>query len=177
MNTPNKLTLLRVFLIPVYVVLMLVVFKNHYYYAGAVFIIASLTDLVDGYIARKNNLVTDFGKFADPLADKLLVMSAMVIFVQMNMIKSYIVIIILAREFAVTALRTMAAKNGVVMAADKIGKWKTTVQMIALVLMHFFELSPNLYTAANVLIYVAAVLTIVSGVNYFVLNKDCISMD
>ena len=177
MNTPNKLTLLRVFLIPVYVILMLFVFTNHYFYAGAVFIIASLTDLIDGYIARKNNLVTDFGKFADPLADKLLVMAAMVIFVQMNMIKSWIVIIILAREFAVTALRTMAAKNGVVMAADKFGKWKTTTQMIALVLMHFVELSINIYSIATVLMYIATILTVVSGVNYFMLNKDCISMD
>ncbi len=177
MNTPNKLTLIRVFLIPVYVILMLMVFENHYYYAGAVFIIASLTDLVDGYIARKNNLVTDFGKFMDPLADKLLVMSSMVIFVQMNMIESWVVIIILAREFAVTALRTMAAKNGVVMAADKFGKWKTTIQMISLVLMHFVGISSNIYPVANVLIYIAALLTVVSGINYFVLNKDCISMD
>ncbi|MFR6311069.1 CDP-diacylglycerol--glycerol-3-phosphate 3-phosphatidyltransferase [Anaerofustis stercorihominis] len=173
MNLANKITLFRVIMIPVYVVLMIMTnIPNNYLIAGIVFVIASISDFVDGQIARKCNMVTDFGKFVDPLADKLLVMAAMLCFVEINFIPAWVVITILAREFIVTGLRTLAASNGVVIAADKIGKLKTTTQMIALVLMHFSGLSETIYTVSIVLMYAALILTIVSGVNYLILNKN-----
>ena len=173
MNLANKITLFRVVMIPVYVVLMIMTnIPNNYLIAGIVFIIASISDFVDGQIARKCNMVTDFGKFVDPLADKLLVMAAMLCFVEINFIPAWVVITILAREFIVTGLRTLAASNGVVIAADKIGKLKTTTQMIALVFMHFAGLSETIYTVSIVLMYAALILTIVSGVNYLILNKN-----
>ncbi|MCR2033204.1 CDP-diacylglycerol--glycerol-3-phosphate 3-phosphatidyltransferase [Anaerofustis stercorihominis] len=173
MNLANKITLLRVIMIPIYVVMMIMTnIPNNYLIAGIIFIIASISDFVDGQIARKCNMVTDFGKFVDPLADKLLVMAAMLCFVEINFIPAWIVITILAREFIVTGLRTLAASNGVVIAADKIGKLKTTTQMIALVLMHFSGLNETIYTVSIVLMYAALILTVVSGVNYLILNKN-----
>ena len=172
MNLANKITLFRVIMIPIYVVMMIMTnIPNNYLIAGIIFIIASISDFVDGQIARKCNMVTDFGKFVDPLADKLLVMAAMLCFVEINFIPAWIVITILAREFIVTGLRTLAASNGVVIAADKIGKLKTTTQMIALVLMHFSGLNETIYTVSIVLMYAALILTVVSGVNYLILNK------
>ncbi len=173
MNLANKITLFRVFMIPVYVILMMLTgIQNNYMIAGAVFIIASISDFVDGQIARRCNMVTDFGKFVDPLADKLLVMAAMLCFVEINFIPSWVVIVILAREFIVTGLRVLAASAGVVIAADKIGKLKTTTQMIALVLMHFSALSSVIFNISLVLMYIALILTVVSGVNYLYLNRN-----
>ncbi len=173
MNLANKITLFRVFMIPVYVILMMLTgIQNNYMIAGAVFIIASISDFVDGQIARRCNMVTDFGKFVDPLADKLLVMAAMLCFVEINFIPSWVVIVILAREFIVTGLRVLAASAGVVIAADKIGKLKTTTQMIALVLIHFSALSSVIFNISLVLMYIALILTVVSGVNYLYLNRN-----
>lgn len=173
MNLANKITLFRVFMIPIYVIIMVLTqIPNNYIIAGIIFIIASISDFVDGQIARRCNMVTDFGKFVDPLADKLLVMSAMICFVEINFIPSWVVIVILAREFIVTGLRVLAASAGIVIAADKIGKLKTTTQMIALVLMHFCALTPMIYNISLVLMYIALVLTIVSGANYLILNKN-----
>ena len=173
MNLANKITLFRVFMIPVYVVFMMLTgIQNNYMIAGAIFIIASISDFVDGQIARRCNMVTDFGKFVDPLADKLLVMAAMLCFVEINFIPSWVVIVILAREFIVTGLRVLAASAGVVIAADKIGKLKTTTQMIALVLMHFSALSSVIFNISLVLMYIALILTVVSGVNYLYLNRN-----
>lgn len=173
MNLANKITLFRVFMIPVYVILMMLTgIQNNYMISGAVFIIASISDFVDGQIARRCNMVTDFGKFVDPLADKLLVMAAMLCFVEINFIPSWVVIVILAREFIVTGLRVLAASAGVVIAADKIGKLKTTTQMIALVLMHFSALSSVIFNISLVLMYIALILTVVSGVNYLYLNRN-----
>ena len=173
MNLANKITLFRVFMIPVYVVFMMLTgIQNNYMIAGAIFIIASISDFVDGQIARICNMVTDFGKFVDPLADKLLVMAAMLCFVEINFIPSWVVIVILAREFIVTGLRVLAASAGVVIAADKIGKLKTTTQMIALVLMHFSALSNIIFNISLGLMYIALILTVVSGVNYLYLNRS-----
>lgn len=173
MNLANKITLFRVFMIPVYVVFMMLTgIQNNYMIAGAIFIIASISDFVDGQIARRCNMVTDFGKFVDPLADKLLVMAAMLCFVEINFIPSWVVIVILAREFIVTGLRVLAASAGVVIAADKIGKLKTTTQMIALVLMHFSALSNIIFNISLALMYIALILTVVSGVNYLYLNRS-----
>lgn len=186
MNLPNKITMFRVVMIPIYVILMVMSMhvanvtgesgENVYQFAaGIVFVLASLSDFIDGYIARKYNLVTDFGKFVDPLADKLLVMAAMLCLVEKGYLASWIVIIILAREFIVTGLRTLAASTGVVIAADMIGKWKTATQMIGLVLFHFVGLisgSSVILVAACVFIYIALILTIVSGVHYLYQYRD-----
>ncbi len=169
MNLANKITMVRILLIPVYVVLMIL---ENYYLAGAVFILASITDFIDGHIARKYDMVTDFGKFTDPLADKLLVLSALLVFVEVSLIPAYIAIIILSREMAITSLRTMAALKGKVIAADKFGKIKTVFQLNALILMHFMELGSFIPTLSYILLYIALFLTILSGINYFIVNKD-----
>lgn len=177
MNLPNKLTLLRVILIPVYVWVFFMDIKYASFIAGAIFIIATLTDFLDGAIARKYNLVSNFGKFADPLADKILVLTCLFCFVQILRIPAWMCIIIMARELAVTSLRTLAALDGKVVAADKFGKAKTLFQMNALVIMHFDSLSPLLVNLSNILFYISIALTIISGINYFVLNKEVISFD
>ena len=180
MNLANKITLFRVIMIPIYVVLMVMSVhvanvtgessSNIYeILAGVVFILASLSDFIDGYIARKYDMVTDFGKFVDPLADKLLVMSAMVSLCGKGYLAAWVVIIILAREFIVTGLRTLAAQQGIVIAADMIGKWKTAIQMVGLVLFHFTGViagSSAILFLACLFIYIALILTIVSGVHY-----------
>ena len=177
MNLPNKLTTFRVILIPFFVFFLLAPYFEGYgnYIALVIFIVASLTDFLDGKIARKYNLVTNFGKFMDPLADKLLVTSAFVCLVGVQFVPAWIVILILAREFAVTGLRTLAAADGVVIAASKWGKLKTVTQMIAIIALLLFMIpSMNfawLWTFGQIMIYVCAVMTLISGIDYFVLNK------
>lgn len=135
MNLPNKLTLLRICLIPVFVILMLSQVSNFFLISCIIFIIASITDFLDGKIARKYNLVTDFGKFMDPLADKLLVLSALICMIEYDLVAGWMVIIIVARELTVSILRAIAADNGKVIAASGGGKIKTTSQMIAIILL------------------------------------------
>ena len=171
MNLPNKLTLLRVFMIPIFVVFMLVditPFDN--WIALAVFILASLTDLLDGKIARKYNLVTNFGKFMDPLADKLLVCSAMICLVEMHIIPAWIVIIIIAREFIISGFRLIASDNGVVIAASYWGKFKTVFQMVMICLM--IANFPQLQILTDIIMWIALILTVVSLIDYLVKNKD-----
>ena len=173
MNLPNKLTLLRVFMIPIFVVFMLVditPFDN--WIALAVFILASLTDLLDGKIARKYNLVTNFGKFMDPLADKLLVCSAMICLVEMHIIPAWIVIIIIAREFIISGFRLIASDNGVVIAASYWGKFKTVFQMVMICLM--IANSPALRLWTDIVMWVALRLTIVSLIDYLWKNKEVV---
>jgi len=173
MNLPNKITLFRVVLIPVYFVLMYMTFPGAVYVAGAVYIIASITDSIDGHIARKRNLVTDFGKFMDPLADKLLVLTSLVIFCAIGRIPAWSVVVVIARELAITSLRTMAALDGTVMAADKYGKIKTISQMVAISAMHYEGLLP-IAGIVNVIYYFSIFMTILSGMNYFLKNKGLI---
>jgi CDP-diacylglycerol--glycerol-3-phosphate 3-phosphatidyltransferase len=175
MNLPNKLTLFRVILIPVFVVFMLVSVTGDTdkWIALAIFIIASLTDLLDGKIARKYNLITDFGKFMDPLADKLLVCSAMICLVSLGKIPAWIVIVIIAREFIISGFRLIAADNGRVIAASYWGKFKTTFQMVMVILM--IADIPQLYILTQIIMYVALVLTVISLVDYLVKNKDVMS--
>lgn len=175
MNLPNKLTLFRVILIPVFVVFMLVSVTGDTdkWIALAIFIIASLTDLLDGKIARKYNLITDFGKFMDPLADKLLVCSAMICLVSLGRIPAWIVIVIIAREFIISGFRLIAADNGRVIAASYWGKFKTTFQMVMVILM--IADIPQLYILTQIIMYVALVLTVISLVDYLVKNKDVMS--
>ncbi len=175
MNLPNKLTLFRVILIPFFVVFMLINVTGNAdkWIALIIFIIASLTDLLDGKIARKYNLITDFGKFMDPLADKLLVCSALICLVSLNRIPAWIVIIIIAREFIISGFRLIAADNGRVIAASYWGKFKTTFQMIMVILM-IADIS-QLFILTQIIMYVALILTVVSLVDYLVKNKDVMS--
>ena len=167
MNLPNKLTIFRVILVIPFVALML---NGYDLWAVAVFIIASLTDLLDGKIARKYNLITDFGKFMDPLADKLLVCSAMIALIEMNRIPSWVVIIIIAREFIISGFRLIASDNGVVIAASYWGKFKTTFQMVMICLM--IANFPQLQILTNIIMWIALILTVVSLIDYLVKNKD-----
>ena len=171
MNLPNKLTLFRVILIPFFVLFMLVdITAYDKWIALAIFIIASLTDLLDGKIARKYNLVTNFGKFMDPLADKLLVCSALICLVALTKIPAGIVIIILAREFIISGFRLIASDNGVVIAASYWGKFKTTFQMVMICLMIADIEAISLIT--TVVMWIALILTVVSLVDYLIKNKD-----
>ena len=171
MNLPNKLTIFRVILIPFFIVALLVPgIPAGNWIALAIFIVASLTDLLDGKIARKYNLVTNFGKFMDPLADKLLVCSALICLVELSRIPSWMVVIIIAREFTISGFRLIAADNGVVIAASYWGKFKTTFQMIAVCLM--IANIPVLSLLTTVITWIAVILTVVSLVDYLVKNKD-----
>lgn len=171
MNTPNKLTILRILLVPVFMLFLLVgEIPFHMFWAAACFLLASLTDLIDGKLARKNNQVTTFGKFLDPLADKLLVTSALVCFVQLRYAGAVIAMIVIAREFLVTSLRLIAAGSGTVIAANIWGKAKTTSQIIAILAVILFNAfgtaSAPLALLGQVLLWAAALLTIASGIQY-----------
>lgn len=173
MNLPNKLTLLRVCMIPFFVVFMLVDITGAYdkYIAVAIFIIASLTDMLDGKIARKYNLVTNFGKFMDPLADKLLVCSALICLIGSKLM-AWIVIVIISREFIISGFRLIASDNGVVIAASWWGKYKTVAQMIMIILL-IVDMPYGWYqTLEYVMIYVALALTVISLVDYLVKNRS-----
>ncbi len=171
MNTANKLTLCRVVMIPLFLVLLYWDFAGHLWAALAVFILASVTDFVDGYVARHYNQVTDFGKFMDPLADKLLVMSAMVWFVEVGWMPAWAFFLVIARELAVTGLRLVAVEQGRVIAAGKSGKVKTAATMVAICLM----LAVPLETLRLVCVLVILVTTVYSGIEYFAKNKDVLS--
>ena len=176
MNLPNKLTTFRVILIPFFVFFMLAPNMTgiNNYIAVAIFIVASLTDLLDGKIARKYNLVTNFGKFMDPLADKLLVCSAMICLIQTGQLAAWIVVIIIAREFIISGFRLVASDNGIVIAASWWGKSKTISQMIMIILL--IADIPALSVLNTVLIWVALILTVVSLIDYLVKNKNVLSM-
>ena len=174
MNLPNKLTTFRVILIPFFVFFMLapnMTGINHYI-AAAIFIVASLTDLLDGKIARKYNLVTNFGKFMDPLADKLLVCSAMICLIQTGQLAAWIVVIIIAREFIISGFRLIASGNGVVIAASYWGKFKTTFQMLMVIVLILNVQMPFFQILGKILTYAALILTVVSLIDYIVKNKD-----
>lgn len=173
MNTANKLTLLRVFMIPLFLVVLYWGFPGSQYAALAIFVVASLTDLADGYIARHYNQVTDFGKFMDPLADKALVVTAMLWFVQSGQMPAWAVAVVIFREFAVSGMRLIAVEHGRVIAAGWSGKVKTASTMVGLCLM-FLSLPGWVNT---VCVAVIVVTTVYSGIEYFVKNKDVIPMD
>lgn len=171
MNLPNKLTMFRVILIPFFVLFMLVdITSADKWIALAIFIIASLTDLLDGKIARKYDLVTNFGKFMDPLADKLLVCSALICLVELAKIPAWMVIIIIAREFIISGFRLIAADNGVVIAASYWGKFKTTFQMIMICLLIADIAAISIVT--DVIVWIALVLTVISLIDYLVKNRN-----
>ena len=171
MTTANKLTLCRVVMIPIFLVLLYVDFTGHLWAALAVFILASVTDFIDGYVARHYHQITDFGKFMDPLADKLLVMSAMAWFVEVAWMPAWAFFVVIARELAVSGLRLVAVEQGRVIAAAKSGKVKTACTMVGIILMLIF---PNA-TLRLVCVAVILVTTIYSGIEYFVKNKDVLA--
>ena len=170
MNLPNKLTIFRVILVIPVVALML---NGYDLWAVAVFIIASLTDLLDGKIARKYNLITDFGKFMDPLADKLLVCAAMICLVEMGRLPAWMVIVIISREFIISGFRLVASDNGVVIAASYWGKFKTTFQMLMIIVL-ILNLGGVFDMIGLVLTWIALILTVVSLIDYLVKNKQVI---
>ena len=187
MNLPNKLTVFRVILIVPFVVLLLGGFQQWGwfttlfsgilpytdYIAVGIFIVASLTDLLDGKIARKYNLVTNFGKFMDPLADKLLVCSALICLIELNALPAWMVIIIISREFIISGFRLIASDNGVVIAASYWGKFKTTFQMVSVVLL-ILDI-PALAFVTTICVWIALVLTIVSLVDYIYKNHKILT--
>ncbi len=181
MNLPNKLTLLRVILVPFFLLFLLVdQIPLHGLWALVIFAAASITDALDGHIARSRGLITDFGKFLDPVADKVLVFAALIAFVELGLASSVAVVIMMAREFLVSSMRMVAASKGRVIAAGKSGKVKTAVTMVSIVvillLMALGDLVPgmtvSLAAISNVLIWICGVITVYSGVEYLVQNKD-----
>lgn len=174
MNLPNKLTVLRVIMIPFFVCFMLLPYFEGYgnYIAAAIFVLASLTDMLDGQIARKRNLVTNFGKFMDPLADKLLVSSAMICLIETGQLPAWIVIIIIAREFIISGFRLIASDNGIVIAASYWGKIKTVCQMVMVIVLILDIKTPFFAVLGQILVYASLILTVVSLVDYIVKNKD-----
>ncbi|QUW21905.1 CDP-diacylglycerol--glycerol-3-phosphate 3-phosphatidyltransferase [Sporosarcina sp. Marseille-Q4063] len=185
MNLPNKITVSRILLIPVFMLFMLVDFnfgtvnllntdiQTSHVIGGLIFIIASITDWLDGYIARKYELITNMGKFLDPLADKLLVSAALIILVELGSAPSWIIIVIISREFAVTGLRLILAGGGEVVAANQLGKIKTVTQILAIISLLF----NNIYFESigvpfgTIMLYIALFFTVWSGVDYFYKNR------
>ena len=176
MNLPNKLTILRVILIPFFVVFMLfdITGAADKWIALVIFCVASLTDMLDGKIARKYNLVTNFGKFMDPLADKLLVCTALICLTSMNRLNVIVVLVIIAREFIISGFRLIAAENGVVIAANYWGKFKTVSQM-ALIIVLIMDLGGVWNVVGTVLTWVALLLTVVSLIDYIAKNKQVLT--
>ncbi len=176
MNLPNKITIFRVSMIPIFLVLLLapgIPYGN--VFAAVVFVIACLSDALDGYLARKHNLVTNFGKFMDPLADKLLVCSALICFVELSYMPAWIVVVIIAREFIISGFRLIASDNGVVIAASYWGKFKTIAQMIACILLIVQLPFSWAKVAEQSFIYLSLLLTVVSLVEYIWKNKSVLS--
>ena len=172
MNTPNKLTVTRMIIVPFLVVFLLTGWGGdaNRYISLALFVVASVTDWFDGYLARKNNLVTNFGKFMDPLAYKLLVSAAMISMVSLRDIPAWVVIVIISREFIITGLRLIAVENGIVIAASWWGKIKTVSQMLMIIVVLSGVGGVAGHALGEILIYVAAFFTVVSGVDYIVKN-------
>lgn len=195
MNLANKLTLIRIFLVPVFLIFIAVKEMPYgTFIATFIFILASLTDKLDGYIARSRNQITKFGKFIDPLADKLLVTSALISLVELQVVPSWAAVIIIAREFAVSGLRTLAASDGVVIAASWWGKIKTVIQIVTIaILLLKVNISSSAYLASvvsestflqgffaympDIMIYVTVAITLISGYDYFKKNKNAINTD
>ncbi|WP_167628567.1 CDP-diacylglycerol--glycerol-3-phosphate 3-phosphatidyltransferase [Listeria valentina] len=185
MNLPNKLTVARIILIPIFVILCVVPFHFGVLYwldsaipvtnliATIIFIVAALTDWFDGHLARKHNLITNFGKFADPMADKLLVTAAFIILVEMNVAPAWVIILIISRELAVTGLRLLLVEGGEVLAAGQLGKIKTFTQMIAipLLLLNNFPFAWTGIRVDLIFLYVCAFFAVWSGIDYFYKNR------
>ncbi len=169
-NLPNVLTLVRILLIPVFVMLLIDPTPDRALAAAIVFVVASVTDLLDGYVARKTGQITKLGRLLDPIADKLLVLSALILLVQVDRVSALVAILIIAREVAVTGLRAIAASEGLIMSAEVTGKYKMALQVIAIVLLvlegTIVETIGNLHLAGTVTLYLSLILGYVSGAQY-----------
>ena len=177
MNTPNKLTVGRMIMVPFLVLFLLTGWggEANRYISVAIFVIASVTDWFDGYLARKNHLVTNFGKFMDPLADKLLVCSAMICLIELERLPAWIVIVIIAREFIISGFRLIAAENGIVIAANYWGKFKTVSQMIMIILL-LLDLGGAFDILGEIFIWLSLALTVISLITYIWQNRSVLSM-
>ena len=177
MNTPNKLTVGRMIMVPFLVLFLLTGWggEANRYISVAIFVIASVTDWFDGYLARKNHLVTNFGKFMDPLADKLLVCSAMICLIDLGRLPAWIVIVIIAREFIISGFRLIAAENGIVIAANYWGKFKTVSQMIMIILL-LIDLGGAFDILGEIFIWLSLALTVISLITYIWQNRSVLSM-
>lgn len=173
MNLANKITIFRIFLIPVFMIFLFLNVPYGEYIAALIFVIAALTDTLDGHIARSRNQITKFGKFMDPLADKLLVSAAFISLVEMDKLASWIVVIIIAREFAITGLRVLAASDGITIAASWWGKIKTVTQMVAIILLLLdnYPFSIINFPLDKIAVVLAVVFTIISGADYIFKNR------
>jgi CDP-diacylglycerol---glycerol-3-phosphate 3-phosphatidyltransferase len=169
MNLPNLITLLRIFLIPVFILIYLKPTESRTLSAAVVFLIASLSDLMDGYLARRWEQITKLGKFLDPIADKFLVLSALILLVEFHRVSSWIAIVIIGRELAVTGLRAIASSSGIVIAADEAGKYKMAIQTISIVLLILgYKIGPvDFHVWGTFLLWISMILAILSGVQYF----------
>ncbi len=172
MNLPNKLSLLRVLCIPAIVILTLLPGDFCRWSVVVLFALASVTDFFDGRIARSRNLVTDFGKFIDPLADKVLVLSCMILLVEKALLPAWAVVIVLTRELSVDGLRLIAATKGIIIAAAKLGKWKTFIQMLLILYLLVFRINVFSHFIGIILFSLSILLTIVSGIEYFSKNRS-----
>ena len=179
MNLANKITMLRVFLVPIFMIVFYLDFPYHEIIAGIIFVIAALTDSLDGYIARSRNLVTTFGEFIDPLADKVLVSAALILLAEANRIPGWVVIIIIAREFTITGFRIIAASEGINIAASSLGKFKTITQLIAIILLLFNNFPFNLinFPMDMVMLYISLGFTVLSGYDYIYKNKQVLNSE
>lgn len=175
MNIANKLTLFRILLVPVFLIFMYIDNPNHQLYAAIIFTIAALTDMLDGHLARSRNLITTFGKFMDPLADKILTCAAFIALVEMNILPAWAVVIIIAREFMITGFRTLAASRDITIAASIWGKIKTIFQLVSLVCLLFSPMIPE--KIGIILFYIAVVFTIISGIDYIYKNIEVLDLE
>lgn len=177
MNTPNKLTVARMIMVPFLVIFMLTGWggEANRYISFGIFAAASITDWFDGYLARKHNLVTNFGKFMDPLADKLLVCSALICLIGMKRLEAWVVIVIIAREFIISGFRLIAAENGVVIAANYWGKFKTVSQMIMIILL-ILNLGGIWSVVEEIFVWLSVALTVISLLTYILQNRKVLSM-
>ncbi|MBZ4646252.1 MAG: CDP-diacylglycerol---glycerol-3-phosphate 3-phosphatidyltransferase [Petroclostridium sp.] len=179
MNLANKITMLRIFLVPIFMFFLLTKFPYGAYIAVGIFIIAAVTDGLDGYVARKWKLVTNFGKFVDPLADKLLVTAALISLVELNKLSSWVAMIIITREFVVTSLRVVAVSEGIIIAASMWGKIKTVTQIIAIVAILIDNFSFRLFgfSFGQITMLIAVIFTVFSGIDYLAKNWKVIDIN
>lgn len=179
MNLANKITMIRVLLVPLFVIVLFSNMQYSTYIAAFIFIVASLTDTLDGYIARSRNLVTNFGKFVDPLADKVLVSAAFISLIEIGKVPAWVVILIITREFTITGFRILAASEGVTIAASSLGKIKTITQLVAIIALLVNNYPFNLINIPfdMIMLYISLFFTVLSGIDYLYKNKDSLKLD
>lgn len=179
MNLANKITIFRIFLIPIFMLFALIDIKYNRYISATVFLFAALTDTLDGYIARSRNQITVFGKFADPLADKLLISAALIVLVELGEVSSWIAFVIIAREFIITGFRVLAASDGIVIAASGWGKIKTITQIVAIISLFINNYPFSLINIpfSKIAMGLAVIFTILSGIDYIYINRRIFNKD